>query len=119
MAMENGDQASYDEIMRLKFQTHWLRGRIAATAARFNWQAVCDWERKVTAKLDRIAQSDGHLLAESALHSFPSEAVVFDNDYGYGDQNGMDRDVCDTVMDEGRDLPDGDEEEEDCNDNAT
>ena len=96
-----------DQTDRLKFQAHWIRGRLAVTAARFNYQAVCDWERKVTGKLDRIAQCDSHLLATSAVRDFPSEARVFDDDYGFGTEDGIDN--AGGLQGDGRDLPDGDD----------
>ena len=98
-----------DQTDRLKFQAHWIRGRLAVTAARFNFQAVCDWERKVTSKLDRIAQGDSHLLATSAIRDFPSEARVFDDDYGFGTEDGIDG----GLQGDGRDLPDGDAADDD------
>ena len=61
-----------------RMQIHWLRGRRGATAARINFNAVCDWERKAITKLDRISQVDGRILSIAVPRSFPNEMQVFE-----------------------------------------
>jgi hypothetical protein len=106
---------------RAKLQLHWLRGRLGATAARFNSQAVTDWERKAAAAKDRQAQVDARLLLNTAVRQFPQEMQVFDQDYGFGGEHGLYTDLRAEVTGDCRDLPedmaddDGDQDEEDGN----
>ena len=88
-----------------RLQVHWLRGRLAATAGRFDYQAMCDWERKVVNKLNRAELIDSRL--NIVARSFPNEMQVFDVDYGYGKEDAMDRDIRSGLDGNGRDIQDG------------
>jgi len=88
---------------RARLQVHctaWLRGRLAATAARFNFQAITAWECKVDFRLRSWTRrrrwmrgSRRHQCCGSVRLVFPSDLQVFDSDYGYGDGHVMDGDL--------------------------
>ena len=63
-------------IVPARLQVHWLLGRLPATAARFNYQAITDWERKVVSVLDKTAGVDARLVTYDAVRSFPRTAGV-------------------------------------------
>ena len=54
-------------IVPARLQVHWLLGRLAATAARFNYQAITDWECKAVSVLDKTVQVDARLVPYDAV----------------------------------------------------
>jgi hypothetical protein len=75
-SLNHDEHTHVGQFDRARLQVHWLRGRLAATAARFNYQAITDWERKVVSVLDKTVQVDARLVTNDAVRSFPSELQV-------------------------------------------
>jgi hypothetical protein len=55
-------------------------------------------------------------MANVVARNFPHELQVFDDDYGYGEQDGMDRDLRPAMRGDGRDLPDSEGDQADSTD---